>query len=220
MPFGGYRQSGIGRENGEYALENYLQVSAKTSVTREKSSSILMQVVVFNRSRPSVSTFLCRDRIALNCALLYSVLSYNLFVYLAFVIKKRCLSKCILSRLYLPDCLKRDQCPNGGKNHASPVNLPHSLTLQAQIFKLRLCYKRLSCRSSFASLLLRFLITFFFPSTLPLRHERLAFYTTTLNDDRRVTLSLVNLLSNQDQHLTFALLLLFFLDDRLEWQRI
>ncbi|SAM05924.1 hypothetical protein [Absidia glauca] len=26
MPFGGYRQSGIGRENGEYALENYLQV--------------------------------------------------------------------------------------------------------------------------------------------------------------------------------------------------
>lgn len=25
-PFGGYHQSGIGRENGEYALENYYQV--------------------------------------------------------------------------------------------------------------------------------------------------------------------------------------------------
>ncbi|ORZ20267.1 aldehyde dehydrogenase domain-containing protein [Absidia repens] len=26
VPFGGYRQSGVGRENGEYALDNYLQV--------------------------------------------------------------------------------------------------------------------------------------------------------------------------------------------------
>jgi aldehyde dehydrogenase (NAD+) len=25
-PFGGFRQSGIGRENGEYALDNYIQV--------------------------------------------------------------------------------------------------------------------------------------------------------------------------------------------------
>ncbi|KAI8341834.1 aldehyde dehydrogenase domain-containing protein [Chlamydoabsidia padenii] len=28
MPFGGYRQSGIGRENGEHALDNYLQVKS------------------------------------------------------------------------------------------------------------------------------------------------------------------------------------------------
>lgn len=27
-PFGGYKQSGIGRENGEYGLENYLQVKS------------------------------------------------------------------------------------------------------------------------------------------------------------------------------------------------
>ena len=27
-PFGGFKQSGIGRENGEYALDNYLQVKA------------------------------------------------------------------------------------------------------------------------------------------------------------------------------------------------
>lgn len=27
-PFGGYKQSGIGRENGEYALENYYQVKS------------------------------------------------------------------------------------------------------------------------------------------------------------------------------------------------
>lgn len=107
MPFGGYRQSGIGRENGEYALENYLQVSAKTLVTRQQSSSILMQGVTFDRSRPSVSTFLCKDRLLLNCALLYSVLSYNLFVYLTFVIKKQCLSQCILSRLYLADYVRK-----------------------------------------------------------------------------------------------------------------
>jgi aldehyde dehydrogenase (NAD+) len=28
MPFGGYKNSGIGRELGEYALENYTQVKA------------------------------------------------------------------------------------------------------------------------------------------------------------------------------------------------
>jgi aldehyde dehydrogenase (NAD+) len=28
MPFGGYKQSGIGREKGSYALENYTQVKA------------------------------------------------------------------------------------------------------------------------------------------------------------------------------------------------
>ncbi|CAO3631438.1 unnamed protein product [Cunninghamella blakesleeana] len=34
-PFGGYRQSGIGRENGEYALQNYLQVkSVKINISR------------------------------------------------------------------------------------------------------------------------------------------------------------------------------------------
>ncbi|CAO3630296.1 unnamed protein product [Cunninghamella echinulata] len=34
-PFGGYKQSGIGRENGEYALQNYLQVkSVKINISR------------------------------------------------------------------------------------------------------------------------------------------------------------------------------------------
>jgi aldehyde dehydrogenase (NAD+) len=28
LPFGGYKQSGIGREMGEYALETYTQVKA------------------------------------------------------------------------------------------------------------------------------------------------------------------------------------------------
>ncbi|CCM03017.1 uncharacterized protein FIBRA_08954 [Fibroporia radiculosa] len=28
MPFGGYKQSGMGRELGEYALANYTQVKA------------------------------------------------------------------------------------------------------------------------------------------------------------------------------------------------
>ncbi|MGZ6503283.1 MAG: aldehyde dehydrogenase family protein, partial [Tumebacillaceae bacterium] len=27
-PFGGYKQSGIGREMGEYALENYTQIKS------------------------------------------------------------------------------------------------------------------------------------------------------------------------------------------------
>ncbi|KAJ7540123.1 hypothetical protein O6H91_10G002000 [Diphasiastrum complanatum] len=31
LPFGGYKMSGIGRENGEYALQNYLQVKAVVS---------------------------------------------------------------------------------------------------------------------------------------------------------------------------------------------
>lgn len=31
-PFGGYKQSGIGRENGEYALDNYYQVSLRGNV--------------------------------------------------------------------------------------------------------------------------------------------------------------------------------------------
>ncbi|KAI8988215.1 aldehyde dehydrogenase domain-containing protein [Mycotypha africana] len=35
-PFGGFRQSGIGRENGEYALDNYLQVkTVKINVSRQ-----------------------------------------------------------------------------------------------------------------------------------------------------------------------------------------
>ncbi|KAI8878806.1 aldehyde dehydrogenase [Backusella circina FSU 941] len=35
-PFGGFRQSGIGRENGEYALDNYIQVkTVKINVSRE-----------------------------------------------------------------------------------------------------------------------------------------------------------------------------------------
>ncbi|KAI8085214.1 aldehyde dehydrogenase domain-containing protein [Halteromyces radiatus] len=35
-PFGGYRQSGIGRENGEYALDNYLQVkTVKININRD-----------------------------------------------------------------------------------------------------------------------------------------------------------------------------------------
>ncbi|KAI8972382.1 aldehyde dehydrogenase domain-containing protein [Pilobolus umbonatus] len=35
-PFGGYRQSGIGRENGEYALDNYIQVkTVKINVSRK-----------------------------------------------------------------------------------------------------------------------------------------------------------------------------------------
>ncbi|KAG1472186.1 hypothetical protein G6F56_001694 [Rhizopus delemar] len=35
-PFGGFRQSGIGRENGEYALENYIQIkTVKINVSRE-----------------------------------------------------------------------------------------------------------------------------------------------------------------------------------------
>ncbi|KAI8369237.1 aldehyde dehydrogenase domain-containing protein [Radiomyces spectabilis] len=35
-PFGGYKQSGIGRENGEYALDNYIQVkTVKINVNRQ-----------------------------------------------------------------------------------------------------------------------------------------------------------------------------------------
>ncbi|KAI9249311.1 aldehyde dehydrogenase domain-containing protein [Sporodiniella umbellata] len=35
-PFGGFRQSGIGRENGEYALENYIQIkTVKINVSRQ-----------------------------------------------------------------------------------------------------------------------------------------------------------------------------------------
>jgi aldehyde dehydrogenase (NAD+) len=35
-PFGGFRQSGIGRENGEYALDNYIQVKKKLYNDLEK----------------------------------------------------------------------------------------------------------------------------------------------------------------------------------------
>ncbi|KAG1151424.1 hypothetical protein G6F37_008677 [Rhizopus arrhizus] len=35
-PFGGFRQSGIGRENGEYALENYIQIkTVKININRQ-----------------------------------------------------------------------------------------------------------------------------------------------------------------------------------------
>ena len=34
VPFGGYKQSGLGRNKGEYALENYTQVRQRTCSMR------------------------------------------------------------------------------------------------------------------------------------------------------------------------------------------
>jgi hypothetical protein len=50
-------------------------------------------------------------------------------------------------------------------------------------------YKGSHSRQSFYLLLLCYLNTFFFPSTLQLDQERLALYAMTLNDERKVTLS-------------------------------
>jgi hypothetical protein len=53
----------------------------------------------------------------------------------------------------------------------------------------------------------------FFPSTLSARHQQLALYAMTINDERRVTLSFsasCPSLSYHAQHLPFASLLVFF----------
>lgn len=36
MPFGGYKLSGVGRDKGEYALENYTQVKVRVAKLRVK----------------------------------------------------------------------------------------------------------------------------------------------------------------------------------------
>jgi hypothetical protein len=48
-PFGGFRQSGIGRENGEYALENYIQVSSYFTLY------ILFRQLTFHQNRSKQS---------------------------------------------------------------------------------------------------------------------------------------------------------------------
>lgn len=38
VPFGGYKQSGVGRENGPYGIKNYTEVKAVYIKTNEKNS--------------------------------------------------------------------------------------------------------------------------------------------------------------------------------------
>jgi hypothetical protein len=59
---------------------------------------------------------------------------------------------------------------------------------------------------------------FCFPSTLSPHYERLALYTSTMNDERRVSLSLspsCPFVSYHDQHLPFCTTAPFFLVNRM-----
>jgi hypothetical protein len=64
----------------------------------------------------------------------------------------------------------------------------------------------------FLSPFLHFLITFFFPTTLEPHHKQTTLYTTTLSNERRVTLSLsLTILSYSCPTFTFCIIAPFYL---------
>jgi hypothetical protein len=98
----------------------------------------------------------------------------------------------------------------------------HTLT-NRQIFKLRFWPQEcIFLVSPFLCFFFPSSSLFFFPTTFWPHHEQLTIYVTTMNDKHRVTLSFspCAFVSYHDQHLPFASLLLFFLDDRMGWQMI
>lgn len=88
-PFGGYKQSGIGRENGEYALDNYYQVSLlRGNVYGYLCIVLFTETNHFIRSRQSRSMLACKNvgvisltlthiSLHISCMLLLSLAAYQ-----------------------------------------------------------------------------------------------------------------------------------------------
>jgi aldehyde dehydrogenase (NAD+) len=54
IPFGGYKMSGVGREHGMYALENFTQVSHSPALTRSTLANMVTMDSLFSGDMPEI----------------------------------------------------------------------------------------------------------------------------------------------------------------------